>query len=277
MGMNKIRVVCNPVAKHISYYYKNELNEWRNFSSSSPLSRNYYTETTLENRVDEIVFLLDEIYNRRNKGLEILLEGDEKNYSIFCEAIKKNLSDRKIVVMQGGTRIIVAGKSGSGKSTLIEGIEELNGMPYTCEEHEKFYLYKDDNNTEWYEIKGIDLGEGNMERAYKDICELAKNTSAIIVYCILSINRKMEESEKNLILQLVNEFPELAGMIVLTYCTNKKGLNEFIVEIEKMTNQIKVIPTLAKAFVIENDETNEPYILNPFGLEKLAEYVFEGR
>ena len=47
MKQNKIRIVCNPIANHISYYYKNELNEWMPFSDSSPLSRCFYTNTTI--------------------------------------------------------------------------------------------------------------------------------------------------------------------------------------------------------------------------------------
>ena len=68
-------------------------------------------------------------------------------------------------------------------------------------------------------------------------------------------------------------------MLVLTQCTQKRGLQDFIDEIEKMTELIKVVPVLAQEFQtdLENETTGELITLKPFGLEKLAEYIFEGR
>ena len=101
----------------------------------------------------------------------------------------------------------------------------------------------------------------------------------MIVYCIHSSNRRIEESESKFIMNLISTFPELAGMIVLTHCVNKKGLNDFIDEIEKLTDQIKVVPVLAEDYALdmEDERTNRPIILKSFGLDKLAEYIFEGR
>lgn len=279
MKYNKLRVVCNPVAKHISYYYKNETNEWHIFSSSSSLSRSYYTDTTIEERADEIVVKLDEIYNRKNKGLDISFEGDKKSYTIFKDAIERNVPKRNVQCHIGSTKVIVTGKVGAGKTTLIEGIEHLNNMNCTVEEFEDYTIYRDENNTEWYEIKGIDFGRENVERAYSTICKVVENTSAMIVYCIHSSNRRVEEAESQFIMKLITSFPELAGMMVLTHTVNKKGLGAFVDEIEKVTEQIKVIPVLAKEFTldIEDKSTKQPIILKPFGLDKLAEYVFEGR
>lgn len=276
---NTMRVVCNPIAKHISYYFKNELGEWYILTGSSPLSRNYYTSTTIIEKADEIVVKLDEIYNRNNKGLDIIFEGDENSFNAFVDAINRKLNDRDINCHLGNTKVIVTGKTGIGKTTLIEELEKLQGMKFETEEHDNYFLYKSTNNIEWYEIKGIDFGFANVEKAYADICEVARNTAGIIVYCIDASNRRMEVVEKNFILKLIAEFPELAGMIVLTKCVNKRGLNEFVDEIEKMTDQIKVVPTLAQEFVtdLENEDTHEPIVLQPFGLQKLAEYVFERR
>lgn len=279
MANNKIRIVCNPLAKHISYYYKNEKNEWIIFSESSPLSRNYYTATTLQERAEEIVIKLDEIYNRKDKGMEIIFEGDEDSYCYLQRAIEKNLQRRNVSLLEGSTKVIVTGKVGSGKTTLIEEMEKLNEMEFEKKEFENYTLYKDKNNTEWFEIKGIDFGKENIEKAYSNICQIVKNTSAMIVYCIHSSNRRIEEAETEFILKLIRTFPELAGMIVLTYCVNKDGLNKFIDEIEKLTEQIKVVPILAKEFELDaaDEKTNKPIVLKPFGMHSLAEYIFEGR
>lgn len=279
MKKNKIRVVCNPIAKHISFYYKNELNEWVIFSGSSPLSRNYYTNTTLEERGKEIVVKLDEIYNRKNKGLDISFEGDEKGFQLIARAIEETLSDRNISCHMGSTKVIVVGKKGVGKTFLIEAMEELQGMEYKVEKHDTYTLYTDNNNTEWYEINGIDFGQKNVKKASSDIETLVKDKSAMIVYCIHSSNRRIEEAESKFIMTLIHKFPELAGMIVLTQTVNKQGLLEFVDEIEKITDQIKVVPVLAKDFELdmENEKTEEPIVIRSFGLDKLASYVFEGR
>lgn len=279
MKRNALRVVYNPIAKHISYYFKNEFGEWCVLSGSSPLSRQYYTSTSLEERAVEIVLKIDEIYNRKNKGLDITFEGDESNFKLFEQAILNVLKGRNINLRQGSTKVIVTGKRGIGKTILIEEMEKLQGIEYKKEDNKDYILYKDNNNTEWYEIKGIDLGMENVHRAYDTISRLSKNSATMILYCIESTNRRIEEVEKELIWKIIDSFPELAGTIVLTNCSNKKGLQAFIDEIEKITDHIKVIPTLAREFVtdIEDEKTGENIVLPPFGLADLAEYIFEGR
>lgn len=279
MKRNEIRVVCNPIANHISYYYKNELNEWNVFSGSSPLSRSFYTNTTIEERAKEIVIKLDEIYNRKDKGIDIIFEGDEKSYKLFDDSIKKYLSNRNIKCHKGFTKIIVVGKKGVGKTVMIEEMERRQGMKYTVEKKDSYTLFKDLNNTEWYEIKGIDFGREHIEEALIDIEKLIGSTSAMIVYCIHSSNRRIEDAERKFIMTLIDRYPGLAGMIVLTQTVNKKEVPEFIDEIEKMTEQIKVLPVLAKDFELdyEDENTKEPVMVKAFGLDNLASYIFEGR
>ena len=69
MKRNMIRIVCNPYTDKISYFFRNELGEWMILSGSSPLSRQYYAKTAIKDRYIEIIKKLDEIYNRKNKGL----------------------------------------------------------------------------------------------------------------------------------------------------------------------------------------------------------------
>lgn len=276
---NKMRIVCNPIAKHISYYLKNEHDEWLILTGSSILSRNSYTCTTMKEKAFEIAFRLDEIYNRNNKGLDIIFEGDEESYKLFIEALSNNFSERDITCRMGNTTVIVVGKRGAGKTTLISNIEAIQGKNSSIQEFDDYILYEDENNTKWYEIKGIDFGKSNVEKAYNDICKLVENTAGIIVYCINASARRIEPFEKEFVIKLLETFPELTGTIALTQCFNNKGLSDFIDEIEKIANHIKVIPTLAEAFEtdIMNEITNEPIVLMPFGIPQLAEYIFEGR
>lgn len=85
---NAVRIVCDPVTGSISYFFRNEMGEWMVLTGSSPLSRRYYTRTTIEERHKDIVEKLDEIYNRKNKGLDIFFEGTSANYNFIAGAVK---------------------------------------------------------------------------------------------------------------------------------------------------------------------------------------------
>ena len=104
MKRNKLRVVCNPYTNQISYYFQNEIDEWVVLSGNSPLSRQYYTKTSMQERAPEIVKKLDEIYNRKNKGLDILFEGTAKSFECFQINVKKNLIGRDIICRLGITK-----------------------------------------------------------------------------------------------------------------------------------------------------------------------------
>ncbi|SFT61326.1 hypothetical protein SAMN02910301_2134 [Lachnospiraceae bacterium XBD2001] len=277
MKRNALRIVCNPISNNISYYFKNEIGEWCTLSDSSPLSRSSYKEASLEEKGSEIVKKIDEVYNRKDKGLDIIFEGEEKDYKLFEGYVKSLLSERNVTCVLGATKIIVAGKLGSGKTVLIEAMENLQKTKYKKEEFEEYYKYSDENNTEWYEIKGIDFGKENIANAHKTICRLVEKTSGMIVYCINSSTSRMEESEKAFIQDLIFSFPALAGMIVVTQCNDKKKISSFVDEIEKIANGIKVVPVLAQEFETDIENNGKMVVLKPFGLDKLASYIFEGK
>ena len=88
MKRNSIRVVCNPYLNKMSYYFKNEIGEWEVLSGNSPLSRQYFTNTTVTERCNQIVEKIDEIYNRKNKGVDILFEGTSENYKLLLHGVQ---------------------------------------------------------------------------------------------------------------------------------------------------------------------------------------------
>ena len=130
MKRNSIRVVCNPYTNKMSYYFKNEIGEWDVLSSNSPLSRQYYTNTSISERANEILTKIDEIYNRKNKGIDILFEGTSENYKRINEIVNSNFKGRDITCKLGTTRIAVVEKKAVGKTFLIEGMENLQGFKY---------------------------------------------------------------------------------------------------------------------------------------------------
>lgn len=279
MGRNTLRIVCNPYTKQISYYFKNEVGEWNVLSGSSPLSRQFYTKTSMKERSREILDKVDEIYNRKNKGLDILFEGTSNSFEYLAGTIKHYFPDRDIKCELGTTKIAVVGKKAVGKSCLIEGLQEHQGYSYSKTNRQGCVQYADEcNHAQWYEVDGIDLGRNNIEKAFHTLEKLSEEGLSAVIYCISAISGRMEEIEKDFVMKLVNDFSELKVMVVLNMCY-RDDIQEIVDEIEKMTDQIKTVQTLAKEYKtgIRDTKSGEMLVVEPFGLEQVSKYVFEGR
>ena len=276
MRRNTVRIVCNPYTNQISYHFKSEKGEWDVLSGNSPLSRQHYTNTTIQARGDEIVSKLDEIYNRKNKGLDVLFEGTSKDYVCLC-AFVNNVKNRDITCKLGTTKIAVLGKKSVGKTCLIEGLEDLSGYKYQTEAKQGYTVYSDEcNHAKWYEIDGIDLGLDKVETAYASIKTLANEGLTAVIYCISACTGRIENAEKELIKKISEGFAQITVMVVLTMAT-KEDMSVYD-EIEKITNQVKIVPTLAKPYKIAaKDREGNGIVIEPYGLEKLSQYIFEGR
>ncbi len=281
MKRNAIRIVCNPYNNQISYYFMNEKGVWTVLSGDSPLSRQYYTNTTMKDRAKEIAIKIDEVYNRNNRGLDVLFEGTTQSYDYIKGALEYYLPERDIVCSMGVTKIAVVGKANIGKTCLIEGMECLQGYKYSVNKFPDYLLYSDDgNHAEWYEINGIDLGLENVAKAYQTVTKLAENRLSAIVYCVSAATGRLEEVECDFVIKMIEEHPSITILLALTMCI-KADYGSIVNEIEKMTNQIRVIPTLAKEYEIEStdEDTGEEksYIKKTFGLDTLSKYIFERR
>lgn len=186
MKRNKMRIVCNPYTHEMAYYLQNELGEWNALSADSPLSRQYYTKTTINDRVEKILGMTDAIYNRKNKGLDIIFEGTDQDFKCINKSLLRNFKDRDITCKLGITKIVVIGKIKSGKSYLIEGLEEFHKYKYYKEEYPDYVKYIDESyhHIIWYEVKGIDLGNGSIEKVSTTVSALVNEGVISIIYCI---------------------------------------------------------------------------------------------
>lgn len=272
MKRNALRIVCNPGTDRISYYFRNEQGEWLVLSGSSPLSRQFYTKTTLEKRCKEIVEKADEIYNRKNKGLDIYYEGPSKGYKYLDGAIKCYLRGRDVVCKQRMTRIAVVGKEKTGKTYLIEGIEDFQKEKYKRTEKTGYKEYLDEkNNVCWCEIKGMGLGLDPVGKTLSTIKNMMANDLSVIIYCISGTTGRIEETERSFLTRLKNEFPGFMVLTVVTMCF-KDDTRAVCDEIEKIIDHIEVFPVLAKEY-----RGSSRYIVKPFGIDVLYTYIFEGK
>lgn len=276
MKRNAVRIVCNPYTNQISYFFRNELGEWLIFSGSSPLSRKYYTSTTIEERHKEIVEKLDEIYNRKNKGLDIFFEGTLLNYDYLAGAVKEYLAGRDVICKSQTTKIAVVGKASVGKTSLIEGIAHNQGYKYEVVKRNAYTLYNDiDNHTEWFEINGIDLGRNNVEKAYSTIKDLVSQGLSTVIYCVSGATGRIENIEKDFIIKLDHMFSSITVLVAMTMCY-EEDVQTTIDEIEKVTKHMEVFPTLAKEYKAR-ERARGNFSVEPFGLKELCTFILEGK
>ena len=159
-------------------------------------------------------------------------------------------------------------------------MERLQGYKYTVEETSDFLIYRDEcSHAEWYELNGIDIGIENVNRAYNTLQTLSKEGLSAIVYCVKETSESFEEIERVFIKNIEEEYPSITILFTITCCI-KSNTREILCEFERLAEQIKVVPTLAKEFEIEStDDTGEDkyYTKKPFGLDILSKYIFERR
>lgn len=276
---NQMKIICDPSNGHISYYLKNESGKWQPLSSDSPLSRKEYTCASFATDTKKILEKINSIYNRGNRGLSILFSGDTMSYEILKKAIDLDFSDKNLTCELGITKVAVLGKVKTGKTYLIKGIEKMQGCNYSISNDTEYTIYTDNvNHVIWYELKGIDLGLKNIDRAYASIKRLSKEGLSSVIYCIPASTGRMENAERELLLKINSTLPELSEVVSITMDIGGNNCQNLIDEIGKMTNQIKVIRTLAEKYDIADPQSKEQSItIEPYGLDMLSKHIFERR
>ena len=96
MQRNSIRIISNHVARTVSFYIKNEADEWAHVDSSSPLSRKEYTETSIYENAEKIIEIIDEIYNTGNRGVDLEMECTDDEFIYLSSLIEKRYGDANI-------------------------------------------------------------------------------------------------------------------------------------------------------------------------------------
>lgn len=281
MERNSIKIVCNPLNNEIIYSFKDENKEWHELSGYSPLSRQFYTKRSLQDSAADVLKKLNEIYNRKNRGLDIYFVGENSDFEFLESEIKRLFPDKDVRLIPGIYRIAVIGKEGSGKSTLIKGIEAQQRGHYIESVKEKYSQYIDtDNSTEWYTIEGLELGcDSCCQEILQEINELIRTGLSAVIYCISAKSSRIESMEIEFINEIKRSFPGIKLLVALTQCTmGEHEADSFTDIISKETNQCCVIPTLAVACDIRtNKKADKPYRIESFGLDAVAKYIFEGR
>lgn len=254
MDRNKIKIICK--SNKTLYYFQNENLEWNRISSDSILSRKEYTDTYISHKAIDIIHIINEIYNPHNRGVDILFEGSDTDYTFFYSILTENYPDSNISCMHCCYKIAIAGKCSSGKTTLLKALSSTVSIN---ESNEKYTRYTDSANTTWYEVNGIDFGIDNIEKTKATIQELLKYGLTNFIYCIST--GKIELAEEQLLQYVHDVAPTTIIHIVLTsYAAVNDDIN--------ITNQYSsVISVLAK------DLSTRAGIISAFGVNELAKQI----
>ncbi|MBO4699916.1 hypothetical protein J5690_09985 [bacterium] len=270
MKKNSLKIVCDLANKRWVYYFKNEFDEWVNIPSESPLSSTAYTNTTMREGAKRILETADRIYNRKNRGLNIVFEGNSDELLCLKNSIKSDFSYRNISLIENSMMVIaVLGKSGAGKSVLIEELTKS----YQCDSKlstRDYSVYTDNkNHAQWYKVKGIDIGEGQVERAFSTLRNITNNGLSAVIYCVSNLYGKLEDLEIKSIKSFTSDFPKVRIVVALTQCYSEDSQ----ITADKIERRCgyKVIQIIAK---------DKPFKSEPipvFGLDELSRYIFEGK
>lgn len=281
MKRNEIKIVCNPLLDEVSFFFKNEIGEWLLLSGNSPLSRQYYTKASIKDRSKEIVEKIDEIYNRKNRGVDILFQGEPDSYECILRAVETYLPGRDVTCKIEPTKIAVVGKRQVGKTTLIKGMARAQGYKFEIISKSQYVQYVDrHNHVEWIEVNGIDLGTKKVEEALKTVEELVNEGLSKVVYCISGDSGLIEEIEISMITKLKKTFPSIDVITTATMCYKDEVQTQAVIdEIEKAIGHGEVFPTLAQEYrgSAGKGGIDIPFIVEPFGLTELATFIFEGK
>ena len=97
---NRIRLICDPYSKEISYEWYS-FNEDKYIPLGSPsLWNDEYIRTTIQNRAYEIVDILNREYNVGNNGLEIVFAGTEDDYNDLRRVISNHFANSNITCIR---------------------------------------------------------------------------------------------------------------------------------------------------------------------------------
>lgn len=171
------------------------------------------------------------------------------------------------------TNIAVLGKAGSGKSELIKAMcKGANVNTRTEQGHDGTSRpSEDENGGAWHEVDGLEIEKYSVERTKSSIYRLVKEEGLdAVLYCLNFRTGKMEDTERDLIVELKREHPGLKVLAVVTECIDEEAAREFAQKISSSTKQTKVFTVLARELRCRAG------FLEPFGLEELAREIHRG-
>lgn len=260
--MQVMKIINNPKDGSLSYFIQNANQKWVSVSDFSELSRSSFRKLNIEDNSEILWKTIAKTYCGPNQYLRIILEGFDDIPQSLMESVKKFPA---ISIVSGQFSIAVVGKLKVGKSTLIEA---LGCRRIKSEKDYNMYSMKQSN---WYEVKGIDLGRESYNETVNIISELQQfEQTSVFIYCLDSKAGKIENEEIELIDFLKNSYPNARVIVVITKSIDEDGARAFAERVKGMVKCSGVVPVLAK------ETETRAFICKAYGIDKLTELIYEG-
>lgn len=113
MERNKIKICCNPYEKTIEYYrWDKEYEQYLELTDKSKLSKTEFTKNiTIQNKIQDILEILQDDYNVGNAGMDIEFEGTSDDYHDMIDALKIFCAGKDIRIYKGKNELLNASET----------------------------------------------------------------------------------------------------------------------------------------------------------------------
>ena len=261
MKINRIKINYSLTEKKASFQYMSDNGQWVDVYKGSELSRNKCATAIGEGRIEELLETINRIYNLNGCGVAINYSGDE---TVYTELLAHAQNYDGIRIERKELRCIIIGKRNAGKTCLAEGIMNyLGSEPRIEDDEECTAYYNDTDGISLYEIKGIDFGLENIDKAYDALIKRLGSGAVTILYCFLAKTGKIENTEINFVKRLEREHLGIKVKPVITGCIDEKGAKEFAHRIVEEMGDREVFITLAK------DMNTKIGVIPSFGIDHM--------
>lgn len=260
--MNRIKIIYNSTNTKAYYQFMNDNGKWGDVPKESELSRLFYANAIAEDRIKELLQVIDKRYNGHNEGVNILYCGKLTVYDKFLVALSNDFVDRNIKCIRYDSKNIVVGKRNAGKTCLIEGIMAHFGKDIVPCEIDRYIEYEDDG-VSLYEIKGIEPGLENVQKAFETVEERIMAGTRTVLYCFSFRAGKFEEIEIKFIKDIESRYADVQVIPIITGCIDEQRAIDFSQKISSELGGREVILTLAK------EMNTKVGTLASFGLDKV--------
>lgn len=269
MCPNKVKIISDPNLNELSFFYRNDTDgKWRPVSRESPLSRLAYTTCDLLDAGDEIISIIDHLFNNGGRGVDIQFEGPEAEFQHLQACVSRRSPNRDIRCLRQKTVIAVAGKVGAGKTTLIQEMCRYMGVSFHSTKRDGYEEYVVDlGNVVWYELSGIDIGKEYMDAA-RDTFDRLSGEVTDFIYCLST--QKIEAMEGAFLSHVKNTYPDVKPLLLFTNYLEETD-NPFMDRLSGQLDGIKILTVLAKEY-----RTRQGTI-PAYGLDAVRTHLFEGK
>jgi hypothetical protein len=270
MDVNKLKVNYNSSTQTATFQFLSDNGQWVDIHKGSDLSRKKYASAIKDGRITELLEIINKTYNINECGVKIIFSGDADAYSKLQETIEGGFVD--ISLARTESKNIVVGKRNAGKTCLAEAVMTCLGKIPKIEEYDQYIKFFDsEDDISIYEIKGIDLGIENVDKAYEALVNCIEEGARTVFYCFQAKTGKIENTEIDFIHKIEKAYSEIAVIPVITACIDERMGNEFANKIVDELGRRDVLITLAK------EKNTKAGTIPAFGIEQVVKNLAGGK